>query len=541
MDNDVRTSSTLTFLGGAGTVTGSKYLVTVTPDSGEPHRIMVDAGMFQGEKQLRELNWTPFPVPAASISDIVLTHAHMDHSGYLPALVKQGFHGHIWCTPQTAKLAEIVLRDAGYLQERDAEHAEMRGYSKHHPALALYDTGDVEQTLPLFRTADFHEPIDLGGGVSVTLYRAGHILGSASVHVTTPNGTLLFSGDLGRLEHPVLLPREQPPGADYVCVESTYGAREHPDPVNLPHEALADAIRRTVQRGGSVLIPAFAVDRTEIVLQTLAEMQAQGRIPRVPIYVNSPMATRALQVYRDAEKSGEMRPGLDPHSFLDLPNLHEVNSTEESMKLNAPKVPSIIISSSGMATGGRVLHHLEAMLPNHRNTIVLTGYQAVGTRGRSLQEGARQLKMHGSYVPVKAEIVTDDEFSVHADGSDLIAWVSGLDPRPVTVFCTHGEADSSKALAERIHAELGLDAVVPTMGETVRVAPRTPIAGGEAGVESHAVAAPQRRARAGSQVSVLLDGVRVPASRVEVDLHQDTDAGDAHTIVLSGTITIHLD
>ncbi|HEX2858495.1 MAG TPA: MBL fold metallo-hydrolase [Propionibacteriaceae bacterium] len=539
----VQRGTTLTFLGAAGAVTGSKYLLTL---GGDGRRILIDAGMFQGEKALRQLNWAPFPVPPDTIGDIILTHAHMDHSGYLPALVKQGFTGHIWCTPATAELAAIVLRDAANLQERDAEHAAERGYSKHHPPLPLYDTADAERTIPLFRTIRFDEPHDLGDGLVVRLVRAGHILGSASVHLTTPDGTVLVSGDLGRPDHPVLKPRKIPPGADYVLVESTYGDRDHPSPLNLPHEQLADAIRRTAERGGSVLVPAFAVDRTEIVLKTLAEMQRTGRIPQLPIYVDSPMALAALRVYRQAAHAGELRPEVDVKSFTDLANLREVTAVEESIKLNSPTMPSIIISSSGMATGGRVLHHLEHMLPDHRNTVVLTGFQAAGTRGRALIEGQRQLKMYGSYVPVRAEILQDEEFSVHASGRELIDWVAALDPRPHQVFCVHGEPDSAAALAERIGRELGVHATVPRMGETIRItatnASRAARVAATAPVTPRPAAATQPVGAAPTPPTAVTWGGRpVTGASVTTDLHWNPDAGDAETLVLEGRITIHLE
>ena len=526
-------ATTLSFLGATGTVTGSKYLLAI--DGSNPRRILIDAGMFQGEKELRERNWAEFPVPPASIGDIVLTHAHMDHSGFLPALVKQGFTGHIWCTEATRQLAEVVLRDAGYLQERDAEHAAERGYSKHNPPLALYTVADVEDTLPLFRTIPFDTPTDLGG-VTVLLVRAGHILGSASAHITTPDGTLLFSGDLGRPDHPVLRARETPPGADYVLVESTYGDREHPDPVNLPHEALADAIRRTVQRGGSVLIPAFAVDRTEIVLKVIAEMMRHDRIPRVPVFVNSPMALAGLKIYRDADQAAELRPDLDVDSFTDIPELREVTTTEDSMKLNKPTMPCIIISSSGMATGGRVLHHLEHMLPDHRNTVVLTGYQAAGTRGRALIEGARQLKMHGNYVPVKAEIVQDDEFSVHADASELIDWVRELQPPPKIVFCVHGESRSAEGLAAMIRKQLGYEVVVPSHGETVRITAsgRAPVAAPPPSTAEPAAPAPEP---VGLAVRGLPSGT---SAQIAADLTPQPDPSDPSVTVWTGTVTIRL-
>ena len=454
-------SMTITFLGGAGTVTGSKYLVNYGG-----RRILVDSGLFQGDKDYRLLNWADFPVEPSTISDILLTHAHMDHVGYLPRLVKKGFNGSVWATPHTIKLAEIVLRDAGYLQEKDAEHANLKGYSKHNPPEALYTSKDVERALNLFRPIEFDTDLSLGDGLFARYTRSGHILGSASIRVWAGDRSVVFSGDLGRHEHPVLRAREIPGGAPMVLIESTYGDREHPEPAGETHEELADAIRRTINRGGSVLIPAFAVDRTELVLKTLGEMRKEGRIPEVPIFVNSPMGIRALQVYQDAD--GELREDLSAHEFADLANVHEVLSQEDSMKLNNPKWPCIIISSSGMATGGRVVHHLERMLPDPKHTVVFTGYQAHGTRGRDLVDGAKQLKMYGRYIPVKAEIIQDEEFSVHADASELIDWLQALDPQPRIVFLVHGEERASSALAEKL-TDLGYLAVVPKHGEVVRV------------------------------------------------------------------------
>lgn len=535
-------AATLTFLGAAGTVTGSKYLLTV-----DERRILVDAGMFQGEKALRRLNWEDFPVPPDTITDILITHAHLDHVGYLPLLVKQGFHGPIWCTEYTRDLAFIVLRDAGYLQERDAEEARLGGWSKHAYPEPLYDSEDVERTLRLLTPVDWDRDLILGDGITARWTRAGHILGSASIRVETPHGSVLFSGDLGRKEHPVLKPREIPDGADVVLVESTYGDREHFEPVNLPHEPLADVIRRTINRGGSVLIPAFAVDRTEIVLKELSQMRTDGRIPRTPVYVNSPMAAAALDVYKAG--AAEMKDGLDLSDVM--ADLREVRTSDESRELTeGGHGPSIIISSSGMATGGRVLHHLERMLPDPRNAIVLTGYQAAGTRGRALLEGATRLKMHGRYVGVKAEIVYDEEFSVHADASELLDWVAALDPAPGIVYCTHGEPEPAAALARRITDRLGLVAVVPRQGEVVVVEP-TP-----AGVDARAEPAgvdgqPQAEltgahpaALTGAAVptrvdaAVTLDGVPLHDAHVEADLRPRQEADG--TVVLEGSLSIRL-
>ncbi len=520
MANPSRT--TLTFLGGTETVTGSKFLLSV----GE-RRLLIDCGMFQGEKKWRELNWEEFPVDPASISDLILTHAHMDHSGYIPALVKNGFSGPIWCTEGTRRLVEIVLRDAGYLLEREAKDAAEGGYSKHEQPLPLYTIDDVLRALPQFATLEYDADFDLGGGISIRFTRAGHILGSASATVTTPDTQALFSGDIGRHDHPVLRPRETPPGASYVIVESTYGDREHPEPLNLPHEGMADVIRRTIARGGTVLIPAFAIDRTSIVLMALTQMLAAGRIPEVPIYVNSPMALSALDVYQSPALKGELRPELTPADFADPPNLREVKSADESKRITKPSEPSIVISSSGMLTGGRVLHHLEALLPGKENSVILTGYQGVGTRGRALLEGATELKMYGDYVPVAAEIYQDEEFSVHADASDIIDWLRDLDPRPRTVFCVHGEEDATAALAAKIKAELGIAAVIPRRREVVTLTPgsRIPL---------EPLAAVSVPGAAAEPVSVqhqpTLDG----------DVVWRNVSGDDDTIVLEGKITIRL-
>ena len=458
---------TLTFLGGAGTVTGSKYLLT---HNGK-RRVLVDAGMFQGQKKLREMNWEPFPTNPATIEAIVLTHAHMDHCGYLPALVKQGFRGPIYATEGTIRLAEIVLRDSAHLQENEAADAAKGGYSKHAVPLPLYDIQDVEQTLPLFRAVQIHEDLPLLDTMKMRMWRAGHILGSVSVRVwdaQDDQDAVVFSGDLGRHDHPVLADREVPQGADTVLIESTYGDREHPEP-EVPHAEFAELINRTIKRGGNVLIPAFAVDRTEVVLLTLQQMMESGRIrDDIPIWVNSPMGLAALDVYRDPALSYEIGPEFQGRSSIDLPTLREARSKEDSIKLNNPSQPSIIISSSGMATGGRVVHHLQYMLPDAKNAVVFTGFQSAGTRGRTLLDGATELKMYGKYVPVRAEILQDSEFSVHADASDLIDWLAEMNPRPTTVYCVHGEPHQAGALAARIKQELGIVAVPPKLGEIVR-------------------------------------------------------------------------
>ncbi|HRA50810.1 MBL fold metallo-hydrolase [Actinotalea sp.] len=453
----------LTFLGAAGTVTGSKFLV-----ERDGRRLLVDCGLYQGEREWRRRNWEPFPVDPASIDDVVLSHCHLDHCGYLPALVRDGFSGPIWMTEGTAALTEIVLRDSAHLNERDAEQARAGGWSRHDPPLPLYGVADAEAAIVLFRQVGFGVRTPVSDAMAITLSRAGHVLGAASVLVTAGDETVLFSGDLGRRTHPVLRPREAPPAARTVVLESTYGDRDHPDPDGDAHAEFAAAIRRTVARGGSVLVPAFAVDRTELVLHALSQMLRAGQIPSVPVYVDSPMALAALDVYRRGSLRAELLPDA-PADLVDLPMLHAARTPEESMALNSPHTPSIIVSASGMASGGRVVHHLRHMLPDRHNTVVLTGYQAIGTRGRALLDGAKELKIHGRYVPVRAEVVSDEEFSVHADADELVAWLRDLPTPPETVYLVHGEADAARLLGDRIRAELDWLTVVPRLGERVRL------------------------------------------------------------------------
>ncbi|HYF74420.1 MAG TPA: MBL fold metallo-hydrolase [Nocardioides sp.] len=457
-------SPVLTFLGAAGAVTGSKFLI----DDGTS-RTLVDAGLYQGLADLRRRNWAPFVVPAAELDAVVVSHAHLDHCGMLPRLVKEGFHGPIVCSPDTAELVEIVLRDSAHLQEEDARQANAGGYSKHRPALPLYDLGDVERTLPLLAPTEFETAVELAPDVRVELRPAGHILGSSTVLLETAGRRTLFSGDLGRGVHPILRAPADPPAAHAVVVESTYGDRRHPvaDP-----SVLAGALRRTLGRGGTVLVPAFAVDRTELVLLELHRLMEGGQVPRVPVYLDSPMALRALEVYRRSLDSGsaQLRPGLDDvRAALEALQVTAVPDAAGSMRLNRPDQPCVIVSASGMATGGRVVHHLAHQLPDPRNTVVLTGYQAVGTRGRQLLDGVREVKMHGRYVPVRAEIVDVPYFSVHADADEILAWLGRTPEPPEVVYVVHGEPSGSAALARRIREELGWRAVVPRLDERVRL------------------------------------------------------------------------
>lgn len=455
--------TSLTFLGAAGTVTGSRFLVR----SGAA-AVLVDAGMFQGLKSLRRRNWDPLGVPATSLDAVVVSHAHLDHCGYLPALVRQGFNGPILLTEDTAALTEIVLRDSAKLQEEDARYAASRGFSKHRNPKPLYDSDDVERTLPLMKVVEFDTEVAAAEGISVRLPHAGHILGSTSPVIATAGTTIAFSGDLGRGNHPILLPPAPPAhGASAVVIESTYGDRAHPPD---PAGALRDAVTRTVERGGSVLIPAFAVDRTELLVLALQDLMRGGRIPQVPVFVDSPMALRGLAVYRAAVASGhaDLRPDL-PDDLLDAPLLRTAHSAAESESLNEPGESIVVISASGMATGGRVLHHLKHMLPDRRHTVVLPGFQAAGTRGRALLDGAQAVKIHGDYVPVRAEVVGVEGFSVHADAGELLAWLGSAPTPPRVVYVVHGEPEASAELTRRIRAELGWLAVVARDGERVRV------------------------------------------------------------------------
>jgi metallo-beta-lactamase family protein len=461
---DSERSPTLTFLGGAGTVTGSKTLLET-----EKGRVLVDCGMFQGRKELRLRNWQDFPVPPDSIDAVLLTHAHIDHCGYLPRLAKNGFRGPVYCTEGTRKLAGIVLPDSGHLHEEEAAHANKRGYSKHDPALPLYTEQDAIDCLRLFETVEFDEKRTVLPEVDATWQRAGHILGAASIrlHLGGCDKEVVFSGDLGRSTHPLLLPPCDVGHADVLITESTYGDELHPE--GDPEDIIANAVNLAARRGGVVVIPAFAVDRTEVVLWHLDRLVADGHVPSIPIFVDSPMALRALDVYRDEARNGseEIRPEL--HGAELFPSLHmtEVPTTDGSKALNARHGPMIIVSASGMATGGRVIHHLANRLGDDRNVVLLVGFQAPGTRGDSLRQGARKLKMLGHYFPVRAKVMTV-ALSSHGDQADLTNWVQSASPAPAIVYLNHGEPEGSAALADHLEG-LGYCTVVARAGERVRL------------------------------------------------------------------------
>lgn len=457
-----RQPATLTVYGGARTVTGSRYLL-------EAHgrRVLVDCGIFQGLKELRERNWAPFPVDPASLDAVVVTHAHLDHGGYLPRLVSLGFDGPVYCTKDTAALMGVVLPDSGRLHEEEAEFANRIGSAKHRPALPLYTEHEAYSSLEYLEPVEFGESFDIAEAFTFRLDVAGHILGSATAHCELPNGIKVrFSGDLGRPNHPVLREADPVGDADFILCESTYGDRTHnPDD---PVERLAALITRTADRGGVLVIPAFAVDRTEVLLYNLARLAQEGRLPAIPVFVDSPMALAALRVYRTAIKEGraDIRPELrGDGSLFEVPLLEENETPEGSKKISHRSQSAIIIAGAGMATGGRVTHHLEQYLPDSKNSVALVGFQAAGTRGRALLDGVDVLKMHGKYIPVRAEVCDLPGFSVHADRNELVSWLRTADREPETVLVVHGEESAAESLRRTITKELGWTAVAPSTGE----------------------------------------------------------------------------
>lgn len=446
---------TLTSLGGAGTVTGSKHLL-----EWNGRRLLIDCGLFQGPRELRERNWQALPIAPSTIDAVILTHAHLDHSGYLPRLARDGFTGLILATPATADVARLILLDSAHLQEKDAEYANRHHFSRHEPALPLYTTADAEAALALFRPVPFNQPFDIAEVASLRFRRAGHILGAATAEVRADGATIVFSGDLGRYADPVMPDPEVVGAADYLIVESTYGDRIHPD-VD-PTDALGDVIERTIRRGGTVVIPAFAVGRTQTLLYYLRTLQKAGRLGLIPVFVDSPMATNATDlVCRHLEDQR-----LPAETWRETCSIATyVRETEESKALSANPMPKVIISASGMATGGRVLHHIKAFGTDPRNTLLFSGFQVPGTRGRSLVDGDRQVKIHGQWIEIRAEIADLSAFSAHADSNEIIRWLGGFRSAPRRTFIVHGEPEASAALRGRIERELGWECAIPHMGE----------------------------------------------------------------------------
>jgi len=471
------------FLGAAGTVTGSKHLINTSPDTGGKNgfQALVDCGMFQGQKEWRERNWQDTPVPAREIDAVVLTHAHLDHCGWIPRLVKEGFRGPIYATPPTIDLCGIILPDSGHLQEEDAEFYNKYKKSKHDPALPLYTLEEAQECMQYFRPVQFGENKQLNGGVSFRFVRAAHILGSSMAEVTLNTGgrvrRLLFTGDIGRVRDQNIAPGKvvhsgptEGETADVLVMESTYGNRQHP--TEDPKPQLAALIRRTVERGGSVVVPAFAVERTQKFLFMLKELMESNQIPRLPVFCDSPMAIKAVEIFlkHTEEYSDETRRLISQHgSPLNWTGFTFASTSTDSKKINDSKFPCIIISSSGMVTGGRIQHHLAQRLPDPRNAVLFIGFQAPGTRGFTIKSGAPEVKIYGEIVPIRAQVAAFEQFSDHADPPELLQWLRTFTSKPDVTYLVHGEPAASTQLRDLISKELGWKVQVAEWMQRVEV------------------------------------------------------------------------
>lgn len=442
---------TLTSLGGAGTVTGSKHLL-----QSDGERILIDCGLFQGERKLRDLNWSGLPVEPQSIAAVVLTHAHLDHSGYLPKLVRDGFRGPILATSATRDVAELILKDSGFLQEKDAEYANRKGFSKHKPALPLYTVEDAERALERFVVVPFDQQVPIHGQATLTFRHAGHILGAATADIAWGGKRIVFSGDVGRYDDALMPDPQAVPAADYVVIESTYGDRVH-EPGD-PTERLGAIIERTADRGGTVVIPAFAVGRAQSLLYHIWQLKRAGRLASIPIFLDSPMAISASDLFC-AHAADHRLPSTSCRALCGVATY--ARDVAASKQITASRFPKVVVAASGMATGGRVLHHLKTFAPDHRNTILFAGYQAAATRGRRMLQGEREVKIHGEWIPVRAEVQELSSLSAHADANELMRWLAGFQNAPSRVFVVHGEARAAEALRVRISDDRGWDAVVP--------------------------------------------------------------------------------
>jgi len=472
--------SYIQFLGAAGVVTGSKHLIHVDGDP-RPLQVLVDCGLFQGQKEWRERNWQDLPVPANSIDAVILTHAHLDHSGWIPRLVKQGFHGPIYATAPTIDLCSILLPDSGHLQEEDAEFYNKTNASKHHPALPLYTVQEAQQSLTLFRPVAFGEVKQLSSQLSFRFVRAAHILGSSMAEITLNSGAaarkLLFTGDIGRVRDSEVAPGNvlhsgptEGEDCDLLVMESTYGNREHPH--NDPRPQMAALIRTAIQRGGSVVVPSFAVERTQKFLFLLKELMESGQVPRVPVHADSPMAIKAVQIFmqHSEEFTPETKAMIAKYgSPLDWPGFHFDVTQEDSKKINNIKSPVIIISSSGMVAGGRIVHHLMLRLPDPRNLVLFIGFQAPGTRGFTIQHGAPQVKMFGQQIPIRAQVASLEQFSDHADTPELLEWLHTFRRAPSVTYRVHGAPAAAAQLRDAMTQALGWNVQVAAYREKVQV------------------------------------------------------------------------
>jgi metallo-beta-lactamase family protein len=471
------------FLGAAGTVTGSKHLINTSSDGNgrKGIQVLVDCGLFQGQKEWRERNWQQLPIPANEIDAVILTHAHLDHCGWIPRLVKQGFKGPIYATAATIDLCGIILPDSGHLQEEDAAFYNKIKKSKHEPALPLYTFEEAEACMQYFQAARVGETKQLNSEVSFRFVRAAHILGSCMAEVSlSTNGQsrrLLFTGDVGRVHDHTVAPGkvvhsgpQEGESADLLVMESTYGNRDHPK--NDPRPELAAVIRRTVERGGSLVVPAFAVERTQKFVFMLKELMESGQIPRTPVFCDSPMAIKAVEIYLkyESEYSDEARTLINKYgSPLEWPGFTFASTADQSKKINEVHYPTVIISSSGMVTGGRILHHLAQRLPDPKNTILFIGFQAPGTRGATIKGGAKEVKIFGDFVSIRAQIATFEQFSDHADPSELLTWLRTFRGKPAYTYLVHGETAASSQLRETMSKELGWNVQVAEWMEKVAV------------------------------------------------------------------------
>lgn len=445
----------ITFLGANGTVTGSKYLLSF-----DQKNILVDCGLFQGPKELRLRNWSPLPFSPEILDAVILTHAHIDHTGYLPLLVKQGFNNPIYCTYGTKDLCELLLRDSAHLQEEDAKHANDHHYSKHHPTLPLYTLEDAENALNLFQPHAYNKVIQLNTHLSVRLIPAGHIIGSSFVRIQYQDTSLLFSGDLGRMHDPVMKTPTEVQQVDYLVIESTYGDRLHE--IEPPKQTLKTIINKTIRRGGSVIIPAFAVGRTQVLLHHLSELRKENAIPDVPIYLDSPMAINATQIlYNHIE---DLR--LTQSQCQELCDVATyVRAMDESIELDLDKTPKIILSASGMASGGRIVFHIRAYASDPRNTLLFTGFQAEETLGAEILAGKKFIEAHGKIIPINAQVEAIRSTSAHADYGEILGWLKQFQQPPKKTFVTHGEPEAALSLKHKIETQLGWECTIPEYGQ----------------------------------------------------------------------------